>query len=137
MSPEEQKYRLGVGLVIVNKEKKVFIGQRVDAPLDNQGNFIKEISWQMPQGGIDGNEAPGTTALREMYEEVGIKNARIISQTKDWHSYDFPPHIHNEFFFKHYKGQRQKWFLIEFLGGDKDISLINNNVKYQEFSHWR
>ena len=118
-------YRPGVGMMIINKEKKVFIAKRNDTKI--QG-------WQMPQGGIDKGETPSKAALREMEEEIGSNLGKIIAETRNWYSYDIPKFLIQKLWEGSYRGQIQKWFLIEYLGKDSDINL---NTEMPEFTHWR
>jgi putative (di)nucleoside polyphosphate hydrolase len=118
-------YRLGVGMMILNKHNQVFVGKRVDAKVE---------AWQMPQGGIDIGETPSRAALREMEEEIGTKNGNIISETKNWYSYDLPKFLIPKLWNGQYKGQKQKWFLINFTGEDSEIEVETN---HPEFEDWR
>ena len=103
-----EDYRNGVGMVILNQNKKIFIGQRFDKD---------ESAWQMPQGGIDKNENPHDACIRELTEETGIyKNFKIIYKTKNWYSYDLPKNLQKKLWRGKYKGQIQQWFLIDFFG---------------------
>ena len=103
-----EDYRNGVGMVILNQNKKIFIGQRFDKD---------ESAWQMPQGGIDKNENPYDACIRELTEETGIyKNFKIIHKTKNWYSYDLPKNLQKRLWRGKYKGQIQQWFLIDFFG---------------------
>jgi putative (di)nucleoside polyphosphate hydrolase len=118
-------YRLGVGMMILNKHNQVFVGKRVDAKVE---------AWQMPQGGIDIGETPSRAALREMEEEIGTKNGNIVSETKNWYSYDLPKFLIPKLWHGQYKGQKQKWFLINFTGEDSEIEVETN---HPEFEDWR
>lgn len=118
-------YRLGVGMMIINQENKVFVGKRIDT---------KAEAWQMPQGGIDLGETPSRAAFREMEEEIGCANGKIIAESKSWYSYNLPKFLIPKLWDGHYKGQKQKWFLLEFYGSDADINL---NTKFPEFDDWR
>ena len=107
-------YRNGVGMVILNQNKKIFIGQRFDKD---------ESAWQMPQGGIDKNENPHDACIRELTEETGIyKNFKIIYKTKNWYSYDLPKNLQKKLWRGKYKGQIQQWFLIDFFGEDGEFT---------------
>ena len=119
-------YRLGVGLVIFQSDKKIFTGRRLD----------NTSAWQMPQGGMDENEVPLETAYREMFEETGISKDKVslVGITKKWYRYDLPSEIQSRFWGGKYRGQSQKWFLFEFIGEDTDINISN---KTPEFCEWR
>ena len=119
-------YRLGVGLVIINDQSKIFTGRRLDSTK----------AWQMPQGGIDDNEIPLEAAYREMFEETGIEKCKVslLKQAKVWYRYDLPKEIQGKFWGGKFRGQSQKWFLFRFNGSDKDINI---HTKYQEFSNWK
>lgn len=118
-------YRPSVGLMILNKKLEVFVGRRLDTKAD---------AWQMPQGGIDPGETPEKAALREMKEEIGTNDAKIVAVTKQWYKYDLPEFLIPKLWNGQYRGQRQKWFLLEFLGKDEDININSAEV---EFSDWR
>ena len=119
-------YRNGVGMVILNQNKKIFIGQRFDKD---------ESAWQMPQGGIDKNENPHDACIRELTEETGIyKNFKIIYKTKNWYSYDLPKNLQKKLWRGKYKGQIQQWFLIDFFGEDNEINI---QTKHPEFKKWK
>lgn len=118
-------YRRGVGIMIVNKDKKVFVGKRIDC---------KNNSWQMPQGGIDGDETVLEAGIREMYEETNIKNADIISETRGWLYYDIPEFLIGKLWGGRYRGQKQKWILAKFYGNDAEIDITKNN---REFKLWK
>jgi putative (di)nucleoside polyphosphate hydrolase len=123
---DELPYRLGVGLVIVNEQMKIFTGRRLDSTK----------AWQMPQGGIDDNEIPIEAAYREMFEETGIEKQKVtlIKQSKIWYRYDLPEEIQTNFWGGKFRGQSQKWFLFKFTGTDKDINIA---TKDPEFSEWQ
>ena len=119
-------YRLGVGLVIFQSDKKIFTGRRLD----------NTSAWQMPQGGMDENEVPLETAYREMFEETGISKDKVslVGITKKWYRYDLPSEIQSRFWGGKYRGQSQKWFLFKFIGEDTDINI---STKMPEFCEWR
>lgn len=125
-------YRLNVGLMIVNKDKKVFVGKRLFHSSTLQNN--DDGAWQMPQGGIDQGETPSQAAFRELMEEVGCDNVEIISEAQEWYSYDLPEYSKDRYWGRRFKGQRQKWFLLQFLGTDEDINI---HTKKPEFTNWR
>ncbi len=122
----EKGWRISVGITLLNKEKKIFMGERID----NQG------AWQMPQGGVRilVNEELESAAKRELYEETGIKNAEIINVSKNWYYYYLPEPLRKKLWGGKFVGQKQKWFLFDFVGEDKDINLMAD--KKPEFNHW-
>ena len=119
-------YRLNVGLMIINHDKKVFCGQRLDN--NNQ-------AWQMPQGGIDEGETPINAAYRELYEETGIKKEKVekIATSKVWINYDLPQELIPRLWGGKFRGKKKKWFLFKFNGLDADIDI---NTEHKEFSNW-
>ena len=121
----DAQYRPGVGIVLFNKQGGVLIGER----LDNPGK------WQMPQGGIDEGEDPEVAVFREMEEEIGTRNARILAVMEDWLYYDIPSHTAKKIWDNKYLGQRQKWIALEFLGQDSDINLDTHHKP--EFGRWK
>lgn len=122
-------YRACVGIVVLNKDFKVFIAKRLDAQHAERLN-----SWQFPQGGVDEGEDLKAAALRELKEETGIKTVNILDETPDWLYYDLPKHIALKSWKGRYKGQRQKWFLMEFTGSDDEINLAQHTP---EFCAWK
>jgi putative (di)nucleoside polyphosphate hydrolase len=118
-------YRLGVGIMLFDEHGRVFVARRIDAKAD---------AWQMPQGGIDGDEAPRAAALRELEEEIGTANAIILAESRDWHAYDLPPHLVGRVWGGRFRGQRQKWFAARFMGKDAEIDL---DTKHPEFDAWQ
>jgi len=119
-------YRLGVGIMLLNEKNKVFVGKRVD---------FKSAAWQMPQGGINKGEKEETAAFRELYEETGIKKAKIILRSTNFFKYDIPPQLKKKLWKGKYIGQKQKWFVMKFTG--KEENDINLNVAKREFSGWK
>lgn len=118
-------FRPGVGMMIVDKKNRIFVGKRIDS---------KANCWQMPQGGIDIGETPSSAALREMHEEIGSDKGYIIAESNKWYSYRLPKFLISKLWEGKYCGQRQKWFLIRFTGEDSDINI---NTKHPEFDSWR
>ncbi len=119
-------YRLGVGIFLLNKEKKLWVGKRID---------FKTDFWQMPQGGIDENESPKQAMVRELGEEVGLKkNFQIADESKQWLSYMLPSELKEKVWKGRYIGQKQKWFVCNFFGSDAEINL---NTHKPEFSDWK
>ncbi len=119
-------YRPNVGIVLVNHEKKVFVGKRYD----NKDDLEQNIYWQMPQGGIDEGETPQKAALRELLEEIGTDKTIIIKESTEWYAYDFPPELRYKLWGGAYIGQKQKWFLMQFTGRDADINLNTHNPEF-------
>ena len=122
---ENLPYRSGVGIVVLNKENKVFVAKRIDNPK----NF-----WQMPQGGVDKNENFLNAALRELEEETSIKSVELIKELDGLITYDLPDHLLGVIWKGRYKGQTQKWFLMRFVGSDNEINI---KTKYPEFLEWK
>ncbi len=122
-------YRLNVGAALFNAAGQVFVGRRGDIPV-SQGHV-----WQMPQGGIDADEEPRAAVLRELGEEIGTANAEILAEHEDWLQYDLPADLVGRAFGGRYRGQRQRWFALRFLGVDADIRLDAH--KPAEFVEWR
>jgi putative (di)nucleoside polyphosphate hydrolase len=120
-------YRPCVGVMLLNQSGDVFVGQRIDQQVE---------AWQMPQGGIDPGEDPQAAALRELHEEIGVKPkwVELIAQSREWHSYDLPPHLVGVAWKGRYQGQKQKWFVGRYLGDDRDIRL---DTEHPEFFDWR
>jgi putative (di)nucleoside polyphosphate hydrolase len=114
-------YRLGVGIILVNQENLVFVAKRIDTTAE---------AWQMPQGGIDEGEDPSTAAMRELYEETGVKNAHVIAESNDWYYYNLPPELVPKIWGGKYKGQKQKWYVIQFTGEESEINLDGEHPEF-------
>ena len=121
----ERPYRPCVGIMLINKDNKVFAGQRIDNRAE---------AWQMPQGGIDEGEDVETACFREMEEEIGTRNARIIAIHSDWLDYDIPEGLSDRLWDGQYRGQTQKWVALRFEGEDSDINIATGEP---EFCQWR
>ncbi len=119
-------YRPCVGVMLRNSANKVFMGKRCGGGLPNP--------WQMPQGGIETEEDPEAAALRELEEETGITQVRILDQTPGWFYYDLPVHMQPSFWDGAFVGQRQKWFLMDFLGENNHINI---HTETPEFEAWQ
>ena len=117
--------RNGVGIIVLNKDKKVFVAKRIDNPK----NF-----WQMPQGGVDKDENFLKAAYRELEEETSIKNVDLIQELEGTTTYELPDHLLGIIWKGKYRGQKQKWFLMKFTGDDKEINIKTKNP---EFLDWK
>jgi putative (di)nucleoside polyphosphate hydrolase len=117
--------RKGVGVVLLNKENKIFVAKRIDNPK----NF-----WQMPQGGVDENEDYLSAAFRELKEETSIQSVELIKEIDDMTSYELPDHLLGIIWKGRYRGQKQKWFLMKFNGKESEINL---NTTHPEFLDWK
>jgi putative (di)nucleoside polyphosphate hydrolase len=118
-------FRSGVGIVVLNKDNKVFVAQRID----NQKKF-----WQMPQGGVNEGEGYLTAAYRELEEETSIKNVDLIKELDGLISYELPENLLGVIWKGKYRGQEQKWFVMRFLGQDSEINIKTKNP---EFCEWK
>jgi len=120
-------YRPGAGVMLVNREGKVFVAQRLDSTLE---------AWQMPQGGLDEGEDPEDGALRELEEETGIRRDKVevIARCPEPLTYDLPPDLVGKLWKGRWRGQKQHWFLARFLGEDGDIDIATAEP---EFRAWR
>jgi putative (di)nucleoside polyphosphate hydrolase len=127
MSATALPYRPAAGIMVVNRDGKVFVGQRMDSTLE---------AWQMPQGGIDEGEDALTAALRELGEETGIAadKVELIATADEELLYDLPDDLVGKLWGGRYRGQRQTWFLFRFLGEDSDVEI---RTEHQEFRAWR
>ena len=116
--------RTGVGIIVLNKENKVFMAKRIDNPK----NF-----WQMPQGGVDEGEDFLRAAYRELDEETSIKNVELIKELDGTTTYELPKHLLGIIWKGKYKGQKQKWFLMKFVGEEKEINIKTKNPEFLEW----
>ena len=117
--------RSGVGIILLNRENKIFVAKRIDNPK----NF-----WQMPQGGVDTGENFLTAAYRELEEETSIKSVKLIEEIDEITTYLLPKHLLGVIWKGKYKGQKQKWFLMRYLGNDNEINI---NTNKPEFLEWK
>ena len=130
MTPEEialLPYRPCVGVMLANGSGHVFVGQRIDNDT---------AAWQMPQGGVDPGETPREAALRELWEETGVRAdlVRIEAETDGWIPYDLPHDLVPNIWKGRFRGQEQKWVLMRFQGADDDVNIATD---HPEFSDWR
>ena len=117
--------RTGVGIAVLNSENKVFVGKRKDNPFDK---------WQMPQGGVDSNVPLLLAMKRELLEETSIRNIEILKEFNQWLEYELPENLIGKIWKGKYRGQKQKWFVVRFIGDDSEINI---NTKNAEFIEWK
>ena len=125
MDGQKLPMRIGVGVVVLNSDNKVFVGKRKDNPIDK---------WQMPQGGVDKNEDYLTAMKRELYEETSIKSIKILSEIEGYFEYELPDNLIGIIWKGKFRGQKQKWFITRFTGEEKEINL---KTKDPEFIEWK
>jgi putative (di)nucleoside polyphosphate hydrolase len=125
MNSKKLPMRKGVGIIVLNKKNKVFVGKRRDNPGDK---------WQMPQGGVDEGEDDFTAMQRELTEETSIKNIKIIKKIEGIFEYELPENLVGIIWKGKFRGQKQKWFITRFLGQDSEINLNTGNP---EFIEWK
>ena len=117
--------RLGVGIALLNSDNKVFVGKRIDNPV----NF-----WQLPQGGVNKNEDLMCAANRELKEETGVESTKFIKEIDDWLTYELPKNLLGKIWKGKYRGQKQKWFIMRFVGSEGEINIKTKNA---EFKDWK
>ena len=117
--------RQGVGIIVLNKNNEVFVAKEKDNPVDK---------WQMPQGGIDFNETPFEAMIRELAEETSIKNIKVLKEIEKSLEYELPPNLLGKIWKGKFRGQKQKWYIVKFLGDDNEINI---NTKRPEFIEWK
>ena len=125
MKAQKLPLRTGVGIIVLNKQNKIFVGKRKDNPGDK---------WQMPQGGVDEGEDYITAMRRELREETSIQNIEIIKEIEKIYQYELPENLVGIIWKGKYRGQKKKWFITRFLGEEKEINL---NTKNAEFIDWK
>ncbi len=116
--------RLGVGAIVLNKQNRVFVGKRKDNPVNK---------WQMPQGGVNDGEKLIDAMKRELEEETGIKNIKILKEVNGWSEYELPDYLLGRIWKGKYRGQKQKWFVVRFLGNDSEINLKTSRPEFIEW----
>jgi len=134
IAKESLPYRPCVGVMVLNREGRAFIGRRIDGP-----EHVDEIHvWQMPQGGVDEGEDPWPAALRELYEETNIRSVEKLGEIGEWLSYDLPAELIGHAWQGRYRGQTQKWYALRFTGDESEIDIANPGGGHEpEFVEWR
>ena len=120
----ENLYRKGVGIVLFNNDKEIFVGKRIK----NRSNL-----WQMPQGGIEPNEDEVKAAFRELKEETGIENCEFIAKSLKYYYYNLPYSLQKKFWHGKFIGQKQRWFLFKYKGNQKDIDLQYDRAEFSQY----
>lgn len=126
-------YRPCVGIMLINRDGLVWVGRRRPKWVGDRSPHI----WQMPQGGIGAGEPERAAALRELEEETAVQSVEIIAEAPDWLSYDLPAELMGVALKGRYRGQRQKWFAMRFLGAEGEIDISPRNGRKAEFEAWR
>tara|TARA_B100001029_G_scaffold179501_1_gene189271 strand:+ start:3467 stop:3940 length:474 start_codon:yes stop_codon:yes gene_type:complete len=116
--------RLGVGAIVLNNKNRVFVGKRKDNPVNK---------WQMPQGGVNEGERLIDAMKRELKEETGIENIKILKEIDGWSEYELPEYLLGKIWKGRYRGQKQKWFIVRFLGNDSEIDLETGKPEFIEW----
>jgi putative (di)nucleoside polyphosphate hydrolase len=127
-------YRPCAGQMVINRDGLVWVGCRADAKNEAEG---RGEWWQMPQGGIDDGEDPAAAALRELFEETGIRSVKLIAEHSGWVNYDLPPDLIGKAWRGKYRGQKQKWFAYRFHGDESEINIEPAAGLEAEFVAWR
>ena len=125
MVKKQLPLRVGVGVIVLNDKNHVFVGKRKDNPIDK---------WQMPQGGVDKNESFLDAMKRELNEETSIKNIKILKELEGWFKYELPENLIGIIWKGKYRGQKQKWYVVRFIGKTSEINLKTKNP---EFIEWK
>ena len=125
MTTKKLPLRIGVGAIVLNKKNQVFVGKRKDNPVDK---------WQMPQGGVNDGEDLTSAMKRELNEETGIENIKILNEIDGWFEYELPNYLLGKIWRGKFRGQKQKWFIVKFLGNDEEINLEKDKP---EFIEWK
>ena len=125
MTKKKLPLRIGVGAIVLNSENKIFVGKRADNPIDK---------WQMPQGGVDKGENFISAMKRELKEETSIQNIKILKQLDQWFEYELPKNLLGIIWKGKFRGQKQKWFIVRFVGKETEINL---KTKHPEFIEWK
>ncbi|HYS49862.1 MAG TPA: RNA pyrophosphohydrolase [Xanthobacteraceae bacterium] len=131
---EDLPYRPCVGMMVLNRAGRVFIGRRVDGPEHVDETHV----WQMPQGGLDPGEDPYKAALRELAEETNITSVELLAEAREWFAYDLPPEVAAHAWGGRFRGQTQKWYALRFTGEESEIDVAHPAGGHEpEFVEWR
>tara|TARA_B110000858_G_C17570258_1_gene366535 strand:- start:84 stop:554 length:471 start_codon:yes stop_codon:yes gene_type:complete len=125
MNHKNLPLRTGVGIIVLNSKNNIFVGKRKDNPFDK---------WQMPQGGVDENEPLLKAMKRELLEETSIVNIKVLKEFKHWLEYELPENLIGKIWKGKYRGQKQKWFIVRFMGKESEINI---NTDQPEFIEWK
>ena len=125
MSQKKLPLRIGVGAIVLNNKNKIFVGKRADNPVDK---------WQMPQGGVNKGENLITAMKRELMEETSIQNIKVLKKIDKWFEYELPKDLLGIIWKGKFRGQKQKWFIVRFIGNESEINL---KTKHPEFIEWK
>lgn len=131
---ESLPYRPCAGMMVLNRDGLVFVGRRTSGPEHTDATHV----WQMPQGGIDGSEDPYKAALRELFEETSIRSVEKLGEITEWLRYDIPREIVGAAWHGKFRGQKQKWFALRFIGKESEINILTPGDGHApEFVEWR
>ena len=125
MTQKKLPLRIGVGAIVLNNENKIFVGKRIDNPVDK---------WQMPQGGVNKDENFTKAMKRELMEETSIQNIKVIKQINKWFEYELPKNLLGIIWKGKFRGQKQRWFVVRFIGKESEINIKTKNP---EFIQWK
>ena len=125
MSQKKLPLRIGVGAIVLNNKNKIFVGKRADNPVNK---------WQMPQGGVNKGENLINAMKRELMEETSIQNIKVLKKIDRWFKYELPKDLLGIIWKGKFRGQKQKWFIVRFIGNESEINL---KTKHPEFIEWK
>ena len=125
MTKKKLPLRIGVGIIVLNKNNQVFVGKRKDNPSDK---------WQMPQGGVNSGESYLSAMKRELFEETSIKSIKVLKEINGFFEYELPDNLVGIIWKGKFRGQKQKWFITKFVGDEKEINL---KTEHPEFIEWK
>ena len=125
MSQKKLPLRIGVGAIVLNNKNKIFVGKRADIPVNK---------WQMPQGGVNKGENLITAMKRELMEETSIQNIKVLKKIDKWFEYELPKDLLGIIWKGKFRGQKQRWFIVRFIGNESEINL---KTKHPEFIEWK